>query len=219
MREVFSRQPPRRDFYRQLIVTVVQKAQANAAIGIGADDGGRCAAQQFPSSRENHGVALYAEARELAVYSLVIAKTGSKLKEANLEDIDKDPDAIRGPDGHARTDIMSMSSIPGGTKWRGQAVSMRLLAMSLYHQVGRIVVDNTGLTGNYNFSLQFTPDLRSLAPSPSGDATGASPSWAPDPNGATIFTAIEEQLGLKLEATKGAVEVIVIDHIERPSEN
>ncbi len=67
--------------------------------------------------------------------------------------------------------------------------------------VGRDVVDKTGITGRYNLKLQWTPD----------DAAANS--------GPSLFTALEEQLGLKLEPAKGPVQVLVIDHVEMPSEN
>jgi uncharacterized protein (TIGR03435 family) len=70
----------------------------------------------------------------------------------------------------------------------------------------RIVVDKTGLTGRYDFSLRWTPD----------DAPDSS---ASHPSAPSMFTAIQEQLGLKLVPSKGHVEVLVIDHIEKPSEN
>ena len=65
------------------------------------------------------------------------------------------------------------------------------------------MVDKTGLTGNYDISLTWTPDNEQGTP----DA------------GPSLFTAIEEQLGLKLESTKGPVDTLVVDHVERPSEN
>lgn len=80
----------------------------------------------------------------------------------------------------------------------------------------RPVIDKTGIAGRFDIYLEFssdqvTPGLLGLAP----DA----PATASDPTGPTIFTAIQEQLGLKLEPAKGPVEFLVIDHVERPSEN
>jgi uncharacterized protein (TIGR03435 family) len=80
----------------------------------------------------------------------------------------------------------------------------------------RPVIDKTGLAGRFDIHLEFaadqaTPGLHGLVPD--------SPAATSDPSGPTIFTAIQEQLGLKLESTKGPVELLVIDHIERPSEN
>jgi uncharacterized protein (TIGR03435 family) len=84
------------------------------------------------------------------------------------------------------------------------ATSVESLADSLSGRVGRITMDKTGLTGkNYDFTLEWTPDEQRDAP----DA------------GPSIFTALEEQLGLRLVAAKGSVKILVIDHMERPSAN
>ena len=79
----------------------------------------------------------------------------------------------------------------------------------------RIVVDKTDLAGSYDFSLQFMPEQGGLRAAP-GDT---SPLPSSDPSGPSLFTAVQEQLGLKLESGKGPVEIIVIDRIERPSGN
>jgi uncharacterized protein (TIGR03435 family) len=82
-------------------------------------------------------------------------------------------------------------------------------------------VNKTGLTGTYDFTLTWTPDesqgqMFKGAPDGKEAGDGAPP---PETSGPTIFTAIQEQLGLKLESQKGPVEILVIDHVERPSEN
>jgi bla regulator protein blaR1 len=79
-------------------------------------------------------------------------------------------------------------------------------------------LDQTGLTGVYNLSLHWSPE-QGAAPTPPAGVSPAGEAAPPDTSGPSLFTALQEQLGLKLEATKGPVEVIVIDHIERPSEN
>ena len=86
---------------------------------------------------------------------------------------------------------------------------MRQLAEALSRIVGRPVVDRTDLTGNYSALLTYTPDA--------GPRQSGADQPAPDPNGASLFTALEEQLGLKLESTRGLVDVLVIDHVERPT--
>ena len=77
---------------------------------------------------------------------------------------------------------------------------------------GRLVVDKTGLAGRFAFTLAWTPEQM---------PTGAPPPGVPpiDPNGPSFFTALEEQLGLKLVPAKGPVDVLVIDRIERPTPN
>jgi len=83
--------------------------------------------------------------------------------------------------------------------------------------VNRIVVDKTGLTGSYDIDLQWTPDQVPFglgAPPP-----GGSPTAPVDANRPSIFTALQEQLGLKLDSQKGPVEVLVIDHVEPPTDD
>jgi len=83
----------------------------------------------------------------------------------------------------------------------------------LFRFVDRLVIDRTELKGTFDWTLVWTPDQPTQAPVDSAGATSASPDRT------SIFTAIQEQLGLKLEATRGRVDVLVIDHIEHPTEN
>ncbi len=71
------------------------------------------------------------------------------------------------------------------------------------------MVDNTGLKGKYDFTLQWTPD----------EMAGGHQDAAPTDSGPTIYTALQEQLGLRLDSTKGPVDTVVVDHVEMPSEN
>ena len=84
---------------------------------------------------------------------------------------------------------------------------MEQFALHITSHVGRPVIDKTGLTGSFDYELRWTPD----EPSPDGGAARA--------GGPSIFAAVEEQLGLKLEPQRGPVEVLVIDSIERPTPN
>lgn len=86
------------------------------------------------------------------------------------------------------------------------------LASAIARQVGRPVIDQTGLTGNYDFDLAWSPAQRTLSATPDAVPRGPQPD-----EGLSLFTALEEQLGLKLESTRGPVEVLVIDHVERPT--
>jgi bla regulator protein blaR1 len=161
------------------------------------------------------------ETREMQVYALVVAKGGPKMKESEAN-------------GGAPRPMMRMS--PGG--FGGQQVGMAMLAQSLSQRLGRTVIDETGLKGNYDFELNFTPDQATGGfsgpggggpgvvaqgggpPAPPPGANPGLPQPPPiDPNGPTIFTAIQDQLGLKLESKKGPVEILVIDHAEKASEN
>jgi uncharacterized protein (TIGR03435 family) len=142
------------------------------------------------------------EKRVLPLYALVVAKDGSKLK----------PSTLSGQDNNARTGVFGMrhgSPANGGmNELTGQGVTMDRLASTLSQQgLGRVVLDNTGLTDRYDFKLSWASE------------SVASDTNSTDPSGPSIFTAISEQLGLKLEPQKGPVPVLVIDHIEAPSAN
>ncbi len=80
---------------------------------------------------------------------------------------------------------------------------------------GRLVLDQTGIKGNYDFTVEFTQQ----APFPNAPLPAENSATGTDSSSVSIFTAIQEQLGLKLESTKGPVETYVIEHIEQPSEN
>ena len=155
------------------------------------------------------------ETKEIPVYALVIAKNGPKLQETKPGDTY--PNGIKGPDG--RPSLACCGWETGQLK--GQALPMATLVMMLSHQLGRTVLDQTGLKGKYDFALKWTPDQSSAGDVHGADGVkpGAESAPPPDSSGPSIFTAIQEQLGLKLESTKGPVESIVIEHIERPSEN
>jgi uncharacterized protein (TIGR03435 family) len=92
---------------------------------------------------------------------------------------------------------------------------MDMLADILSRFAGRPVVNKTGLTGRYDLTLKWTPDdVEPSGPRPGGDAPPP-----PDPSGPSLFTAIQEQLGLKLDPQKAPMDVLLIQHVEHPSEN
>jgi bla regulator protein BlaR1 len=161
-----------------------------------------------PLLADRFGLKFHHETRQLPVYELVIAKGGLKMKESKPDD----------PTGGAPARHMTM--IGGRGKVDGQGSTMGSLAHVLSDQVGRTVLDKTGLTGMYDYSLNWTPD--DAPPPMAGGPAGGPPDNAPPPpdaGGPSLFTALQEQLGLKLEPEKGPVDVIVIDHIDKPSEN
>jgi len=129
------------------------------------------------------------ETRELPIYTLVVAKGGSKLKESTVEG--------------------GMSMGPRMITVKG--MGMGSFTTQLSHLLGRKVLDRTGLTSGYDFKLEWTPD--------SAQAFEPKEGAAADSPGPSLFTALQEQLGLKLESTKGPVEILVIEHAERPTEN
>ena len=149
-------------------------------------------------------LAVHTETKELPVYELVVAKGGPKLTEAKTGDTY--PNGFKGPDGVGHGGMMR---IDGRGKLTAQGIPMANLVDILSRQLHRTIVDKTGLTGKYDFNLEYTPD-----DAPRGDGPAHGDAAAPDPNGPTIFTALEEQLGLHLNSTKGPVKTIIIDHIE-----
>jgi uncharacterized protein (TIGR03435 family) len=95
-------------------------------------------------------------------------------------------------------------------------IPLEPLTRLLSDRVGRPVVDKTGLTGNYDFTLQWADEGHD---GPPRGPDAAPSSAASEIAGPSIFTAVEEQLGLKLQAEKGPVQVVIIDHIEMPTAN
>jgi uncharacterized protein (TIGR03435 family) len=143
---------------------------------------------------------VHRETKDQPVYTLQVAKGGPKFQEAKP--------------GGPTAGRMRM----GRGELNGEGVGMDFMVQVLSNQVRRPVVDKTGLPGKYDIHLTWTPD------GPSGFLGGELPAGVeppppPDPNGPTIFTALQEQLGLKLESDKGPVDMIVIDRVEKASEN
>jgi uncharacterized protein (TIGR03435 family) len=155
---------------------------------------------------------VHTETKQLPVYELVLAKGGSKLKEATAGDTYAN--GIKGPDGVGRGGMMRV----GRGQLNAQAVPMTSLANMLSQQLHRTVIDKTGLTGKYDLELNWTPDQGS-DPMFKGSEGSQRTDTALDTSGPSIFTALQEQLGLKLQSAKGPVETLVIDHVEMPSEN
>lgn len=147
------------------------------------------------------------ESRNLTVYTLVVAKGGPKLQ----------PSEPAGAAAKQTTPQSRMSIGDKGFTMSGDGASIASIAHMLSREIGSTVVDKTELTGTYDYTLEFTPDNRASLPMMRPREGGDSP--APETQGPSIFTAVQEQLGLKLEAKKEMVDVVVIDHIEQPSAN
>jgi uncharacterized protein (TIGR03435 family) len=151
--------------------------------------------------REYLKAAVHMETTEVSVYDLVIAKNGPKLTEVT------DP-AV--PDEGFRG-----SSIPGGMQIAARGMELATMMGQLSYVAGRPVYDKTGLTGRYNFTLRYSQDNNMSAPIPGTGGDGAPPVDVAPP----LARALEEQLGLKLVPSKGNMDMIVIDHVERPVAN
>lgn len=140
---------------------------------------------------ERFGLVLHKETREEQVYVLTVAKGGPKLT------------VVATPEGR-----QGISGNRGRTQ--GFAAPMSMMAMNLSSTVGRPVIDKTGLTEKYDWVLEYDPNVSGAQNQDNAAGEEQRP---------TIFTALQDQLGLKLESTKGPVDTWVIDKIDRPSEN
>ncbi len=136
---------------------------------------------------ERFNLKIRRETKEIPVYALVIAKGGAKLKETPAST----------PMGY------TMNSGSNGQVLNGHGIEIESLVYGLSGNVGRLIVDKTGLTGKYDMDLKWSSE----------DSPGTGDS------GPSIFTALQEQLGLKLESTKAPVETIAVEQIEKPSPN
>lgn len=133
----------------------------------------------------------HTETRQLPVFALIVAKGGPKFE----------PSKVNGTTINTGRNRLHIA---------GSDDTVSILARELAQALGRVVLNQTGLAGRYDLTLRWTPD----------DAPTPALNGAPDPNPAPdIFTAIQEQLGLKLESTKGPVTVLVIDSVQMPSAN
>ncbi|HEX5227329.1 MAG TPA: TIGR03435 family protein [Bryobacteraceae bacterium] len=153
------------------------------------------------------------ETKEMPVFALVVSKPG-KLHEA--EGDCKPPQRPKPDDPPA---VRCGSAIISVGRIVGRSVTAASFADIVSRVTDRLVLDKTNLTGKYDINLEFTRDRARVLPAGDAAPTGIQSPQAPDPGGPTIFTALQEQLGLKLDSQKAPVDVIIIDHIERPSEN
>jgi uncharacterized protein (TIGR03435 family) len=148
-------------------------------------------------------LAVHREMRDKPVYALVVGKGGPKFQKAKSVEsaaiLAKHPNVGAIPGG-------GMFAPGAGGSMELYGVQMATLAVVLSNKTGRPVVDKTGLTGAYDIKLEMAQ------PGPSAEDGTQDP--VP-----SIFTMVQEQLGLRLESVKGSVETLVIDHVERPAEN
>jgi uncharacterized protein (TIGR03435 family) len=160
------------------------------------DVDGQPSLQQFQSMirkllLERFGLKTHLERRELPVFALRVAKDGPKLKSPGNRGNSVNQQQVHAGEGYRTLDFTS--------------TSMQDLTVMMLQYIDRPLVDQTGLKGQYDFTLKYTYD-DTRAP-----ADGTVPPG--------LFTAIQEQLGLKLEPVKAPAEVLVIDHVEQPSAN
>jgi len=196
--------------------------------------------------RDRFNLLAHTETREMPILSLTLARTdgrlGPQLKPAavDCQAIGRGRGPVDGrggppPDGRLGGPPLDGRGgpPPPGTPFSlgerppcgsrggfGQMIAggmpMTQFAQQLSQLTGRVVIDRTGLTGGYDLDLKFTPTPEQLPPGPPPPGVELPPI---DPNGPTLFAALEEQLGLKLDSQRGPVEVVVIDRISPPAEN
>lgn len=144
---------------------------------------------------------IHRETKDMPVYALVVGKDGPKFKESA-------PDARQ-----------MFSTRMGGVvgSYRSPKATMAQFALYLTDPAGRPVIDKTGLTGSYDLKLEWTRDQPQIIPGmapPPADGPAAA-----EPRAPSLFTALQEQLGLRLESEKAPIDLIVVEHAARPSEN
>jgi uncharacterized protein (TIGR03435 family) len=145
-------------------------------------------------------LALHREDREQPIFALVVAKSGSKLAKAKHDTCAES--TMQHPCGGFR--------IANRSRMFGDTVTVQQFAAELTYMMGRMVVDRTGIPGLYDIHVEWTPEH--FGPEPGTEVK-------PDEANGTLFTAIQEQLGLRLQAGKAPVETIVVDRVSRPAAN
>lgn len=156
--------------------------------GLSADDGRQLKEKMVQALlADRFKLVTHTETRNMPIYALVVAKGGAK-----LGDIKPGGNMVNYGGNHL--EVLGSNSTA-------------LLAEVLAKEVGRPVVDQTGISGRYELKLKWTPD----------DSVSTVPIESNLPP--SIFTALQEQLGLKLESQKGPVQVLIVDHVEVPSAN
>jgi len=180
-------------------------AKANAPLKSGA-----VPAEVKQLLADRFGLRVHNEKQELAIYALVVASPDGRLGPAiQRVEVDRCPQAAAEAAARARSGQPRPPVAPGQRpgcglfynpgSLRGGSIGLGPLVGRLSPIVGRVVTDRTSLTGQFDFDLTWAPEA------------------GPDASGPSIFTALQEQLGLKLESTRGPVDVLVIDHVEPPA--
>ena len=163
---------------------------------------------------DRFGLVLRREAREMAVYSLVIASNDRRIDKSLLpvdcKATGTESKALVGKgDARACSWLLTRKPGTGMSTYQSGGVTLDELAKTLGQRVGRPVINRTGLAGEFQFELSWLQDLQAGA----ADAPAAANA------GPSLFTALQEQLGLKLESSRSPVEMLVIESVERPTPN
>jgi len=150
---------------------------------------------------ERFNLKLTHSSRELPIYALLVSKNGPKLPPS------REAAGRQGYSSNKRGELIATGA------------SMSSLADRLSRELGRKVVDKTGLQERYDFTLHWTPERLTPVIASAADNNQGPAAPALDSSGPSIFTALQEQLGLRLESQKGSVETLIIKSIEKPSDN
>ncbi len=135
---------------------------------------------------------VHREMKEIPVYALVVGKDGPKFKESALDSTESAHIGVNGLNQNITASKKTMDQLA------------QMIPSTFF--VDRPVVDRTGLAGTYDFKMEATPEFRMTRDDP-------------DLKNISVFTAIQQQLGLKLESQNGMIEVLAVDHVEKPSAN
>jgi uncharacterized protein (TIGR03435 family) len=173
--------------------------------------------------RDRFKFAVHRESREMPLYALLPVRNGSKLPEATGSCVVSLPNSPPPPPPAPGQPppVLCGGFLMDGSRLEGRKISMAQFTGAISNMLGRSVIDKTGYSGTFDVHLEFTPE--GIAPlggggfgapaGPAADAAGA------DSSRPSIFTAVQQQVGLKLESQKGPVEILVIDHVEKPDAN
>ena len=197
---------------------------ANAPEGTPTTDGRALFVMLTNLLKDRFRLSAHIETREMPVYNLVFARNdkrfGPAFKESSAECraalAARDEEVRRGARAAGRIGPSECESVrinPGGTASL-DGVRMDMFALILTPYVGRPLIDKTGLTSYYNVTLKWTREVRSASLAPPGLPPGMPPL---DPDAPNLFTAVQEQLGLKLENARAPLDVVVIDSVEHPT--
>jgi uncharacterized protein (TIGR03435 family) len=204
---------------------IVAKAEGELGPPVSRDGPSRLQLMIRSLLAERFNLKVHREPKEVPIYSLVLARADGRLGSGlTPSTVDCEAMAAARRGGGAPTDVPKPGERPQcgarvgfGELTAGGQPLLELVSL-LSANVGRSVVDRTGLTGRYDIHLRWTPDrvLQRAAGTAASEPVRVN-GVDIDPNGPSIFTALQEQLGLKLESERGTVEALVIDHIERPT--
>ncbi len=155
---------------------------------------------------ERFKLRFHREAKEFSIYALAVAKGGPKYAQGDGPGLKPSAEAPTDPPALISTVYPDRLQLPARNATMADFVAMLQRAM-----LDRPVVDETGLTGRFDFDLEWAPDETQFG--------GELPVAPADAQAPPLFTALEQQLGLRLEATRGAVQALVVDGVERPTAN